>query len=290
MPEPVRNPALQSPEPPDTFFGLVAGLYVAILVSPALLVPVALWVSGDPAVLYVGLLTAVTGVTAVVSWGVIRWRGLPERLGTTRLTWLLPVLGVVATAGYFAVGVTVDAPGTSGVGIAGFFTGMFAMLLGIAILAMARSRYTAAVVDENAVEIEWTAGWPDRQRTWVVGVAAAAMIAAVLVFVLRLLGLIAVDVDLLPIVSGIAAGVVSLGTERTYRVTPAGLERRLPALRQFYPWDAFAGYSVTAGMIVVHWQSRWRIDVRCARTDLTDEDAVIGILDRYLERRTDARE
>lgn len=69
MQAPFRGQPLQSPERPDVFFGLVAGLYVAALVSPAMVLAVGVLVSVDAGVLYVGLLASLTVVTAGVAFG-----------------------------------------------------------------------------------------------------------------------------------------------------------------------------------------------------------------------------
>lgn len=282
MPETFRGRPLQSPERPDTFFGLVAGLYVAALVSPALLVTVAVWLTSDPALLYVGLLGIVTAVTGLAGWRVSRWRGLAEGLGRTSLAWLLPLLGLLSVGGYFAVATVIDA--ASGVAIAGFFTGMLAMLLGFGLLAMSRTRYAKAVVDEDTIELEFEAAWPERRRLWVMTVAVALLVASAVTLALRALGVIHWDVNLIGFAPGIAGVALSLGTERTYRVTPVGLERRMPALRQFHAWDSFSGFSVTEDALVVHRRQSWRLDFRCARDDLADLDAVVATLEQHLDR------
>lgn len=284
MPATFRGQPLQSPERPDTFFGLVAGLYVAALVSPALLAAVALWLTSDAAVLYLGLLCIITTVTALVSWGVTRWLGLAERLGCTRLTWLLPLLGVCSTVGYFVLATGVLDGAASGVGIAGFFTGMGAMLLGFALLAMSRSRYAKAVVDEDAVELEWRAGWPDRHRTWLLGGVAVVFVGSIVGFGLEATRVVDPPVSPWSILPAVAAAAVSVGSERTYRVTPAGIERSLPALRQFHPWSEFVGVTVTDETVVLQRRQPWRIDFQCAREDIEDVDAVIAELSTHLDR------
>jgi hypothetical protein len=283
MPAPFRRQPLQSPERPDTFFGLVAGLYVAALVSPGLLAAVALWLTSDAALLYLGLLGIITAVTTLVGRGVTRCRGLAERLGNTRSTWLLPILGGCSTLGYFvfATGVLDDA--ASDVGIAGFLTGMFAMLLGFALLAMSRSRYAKALVDEDAVALEWRAGWPERHRTWLLGGVAVVFVVSIVGFGLEATRVVDPPVSPWSVLPGVAAVAVSIGSERTYRVTPTGIERSLPAFRQFHHWSGFTGVAVTDELVVLRRQP-WRLDFRCAREDIEDVDAVVATLTQYLDR------
>ena len=61
--------ALRQPkaERPNLEYAFVAGLYVACLVVPALVIALSR-VFADAAILYVGFLVAVTGVTAVAGW------------------------------------------------------------------------------------------------------------------------------------------------------------------------------------------------------------------------------
>jgi hypothetical protein len=75
---------------PDGEYAFVAGLYVAALLAPALVLLLAS-VRSDAAVLYVGFLLAVAGVTAVAGWVVSRVPGLAIRLGRRDAVWLLVV-------------------------------------------------------------------------------------------------------------------------------------------------------------------------------------------------------
>lgn len=284
MREQFRRPPLQSPEPPDTFFAFVAGLYAATLLSPVAVIGLGLWVSSHAGVLYFGMLGAITLITSGVTWGVRRWRGLPERLGATLLAWGLALVPVLVAGFHVVVVAHVDARGADAGSLVGFLFGLFGMLVGIGLVTMSRNRYTAAIVDEDAVECEWKAGWPEPQRQRMQYVSIAAML--LLVGAMAVEGLWNVEwlynVAQLLVLPAILLG--NIGQQRTYRVTSAGLERRYPASRYVYGWDEFENFAVTDEVIVVHWRSWWRPAVRCARADLDDEDAVVDALDAHLRR------
>ncbi|WP_136716142.1 hypothetical protein [Halorientalis salina] len=283
MHEQFRGPALQSPERPDTFFAFVAGLYAALLLTPAVVIGLGLWVSGDAAVLYFGLLAAVTAITVGVAWGVTRWRGLPERMGATRVAWGLVFLPVFALLGYFAFLAAVESSSASAGALVGFLFCVVGILVGIGLVAMSRSRYADAVVDDESVTCEWTAGWPDQSRKRLQYASVVAMCLLVPIWAggyllnAEWVGTVA-QVLFVPVIL-----LGNVGRERTYRVTPAGLERRDPATRYLYEWDAFESYAVTDETIVVRWRSRWRPAIRCARADI-DVDAVTAALGDHLPR------
>jgi hypothetical protein len=279
-----RGHPLQSLERPDTFYAFVAGLYAAALLSPAAVVALALWVSGDPGVLYVGLLTAVTTIVAVTAWGVTRWRGLPERIGASRLAWSLAVLPVVAVAGYFAVVAAVDTPAVDAGAVVGFLLGSLGIVVGIGLVVMSRNRYAEAVVDGERVEAVWTAGWPEHQRMRFQYASLVAMSLFVPVWAAGYLwdALWIGTTGNLLFLPVILLG--NVGRERTYRVTPAGLERNNPVSRYVYRWNRFESYEVTDEVVVVRWRSWWRPAIRCARAEIDEENAVMDALGRYLPR------
>jgi hypothetical protein len=267
---------------PDTLFAFVAGLYVALLASPALILAVALLVTASEPIAYVGLLLTIPAVVAVGSVAVQRWRGLPERLGATLLAWVLPLVALPAAVLYFAVGVT-DAvpPAASGVGMAGFFSGLGAGVVGVFLVVMSRTRYARAAVDETTVACTWKAGWPRRRMRIVWALAGLAILANLATLAAAFLtdwesGFNALGV-------AFAAMLVSLGQERTYRVTGAGLERRNPAVRQLLPWRAFVGVRTTAEAVVIERRSSFRLDVHCARADIEDVDAVVAAVRAHVE-------
>lgn len=262
---------------PDTLFAFVAGLYVALLVSPALLVAVALWVTASEAVVYVGLLLTIPAVVAAGSIAVARLPGLPERLGGTPLAWSLPLGGVIAAMAYFASGVADTQPAAAGgVGMAGFFCGLGSGALGIFLVAMSKTRRAKTLVDEAAVELSWDAGWPRRRRLVVYAVAGLALLADLATMLAALATGFESGFSTLGV--GIAALLVSFAQERTYRVTVAGLERRNSAVRQLFSWTSFAGVRTTDDALVVERRSPFRPDIRCALADIDDVEAVVTAL------------
>lgn len=282
MHERFRGHPLQSPDRPDTFFAFVAGLYAAVLLTPAAVLAFGMWVTSDGGLLYIGLLATITGLTAVLGWGISKWRGLPERLGASRLCWGLTVLPLAAAFGYLGLATALDTPGDSAGGAAGFALGIVGMFVGIGLVAMARNRYAAAVVDEDAVTCEWRAGWPTRQRRPVQYLALAAMLGYA--------GGLGADIlwglDWAYTVGQLlflpAITLVNVGQERRYRTTPAGIERRYPAIRNAYRWDEFEGYTVTGDALVLHWRAWWRLDIRCAWDDIDEREAVEAAVAEYL--------
>lgn len=267
---------------PDTLFAFVAGLYIALLVSPAFLLAVAVWLTASGRIVAVGLLLTVPTVVAAGSVAVRRFRGLPERLGGTALAWLLSLLGGAAALLYFAVGVTDSVPpAASGVGIAGFFCGLGAGILGAILVVMSRTRYTKALVDESTVDCTWTAGWPRRRRRIVWTIAGLAILVNVVTVLWAFLASADAGFNMLGI--AVAAVLVGIGQERTYRVTEAGLERRNPAARQLFPWRAFSGVRTTADAVVIERRSPFRLDIHCARADIEDVDAVVAAVSAHVE-------
>jgi hypothetical protein len=281
MEAPALNASSECVGRPDTLFAFVAGLYVALLVSPALLVAVALWVTASEAVVYVGLLLTIPAIVAAASVGVRNRPGLPERLGGTGLTWGLSLVGGLAAVGYFTVAVS-DAlpPAAGGVGMAGFFCGMSAGVLGFFLVLMSRTRHAKALVDEATVEATWDARWPRRRRYLAYALAGLALAANLVTLAASVLtdwesGFGAFGI-------GIAAILLTLGQERTYRVTAAGLERRHPAVRRLFPWRSFARVRTTDEAVVVERRAWWRPSIRCDRGDIDDVDAVVAALSAHV--------
>ncbi len=269
---------------PDTLYALVVGIYVTLLVTPALVgVPAT---AAGPGVVYVGYVTAATATVVAVTWLVRRSKGLPERIGGSWLQFGFAVLAVPVAGLYLFVLASDGAvPFHDSVAFVGMIGSAGAVGLGLILGSMSRTRYTAAVVDEAGVEAEWTAGWPDRHRRLVV-VSGVLLMA---VSVLSLLGQFVWDADWLwlPYSASLVGGVtlINVGADRTYRVTRAGLERSNQASRSIYGWDAFDGFEVTDETIVVRWRAVWRPAIRCARDQIDDPDGVTAALDAHLDRR-----
>ena len=289
--------ALRTPERLDARFGVVAGLYVAALLSPALsLVAVdRLQLRSGP--LALGLLAAVGAVlTAVVAWQVTRRGGLVAWFDSTWLAWLVPAVGVLPMIAYFVpvieyIGLALTEleaeSAASLIGVTGFVLGIVAWCLGGALVLMARDRLVTATIGDADVDIEWTAGWT--RRDWF-NVVVGTLVVGVPLFGLLVWYLREWAINIVSAVGMLLLiGIYSLVSKRTYRVTPAGVEQYRGgtpfASRQFTSWSQFEGFSVTDRAIVLHRQPP-HLDVRCSRRDLIpDDEDVIAALEAHLDRR-----
>lgn len=163
-------------ERPDAEYALVAGLYVAALVVPALVIALSRAVA-DAAVLYVGFLVAVMGVTAVAGWTVSRIPGVAVRVGRRDAVWLLVAVPFGWFGGVFGAGALhVDFPRIA-IPLAVFGTAG-GMLLGLLLVAMSRTRHADAVLEGATESTEWEARWPRRLRRIAGGVSIAAFAAS----------------------------------------------------------------------------------------------------------------
>jgi len=162
----------------DGEYAFVAGLYVAALTAPALVLAVSR-VIADAAVLYISLLVAVTGVTAVAGWIVSRTPGMAVTLGRHDAVWLLVVLpfgwfgGVIGGAALGVEPPAIAAP-LAVIGTAG------GMLLGITLVAMSRTRHANAALKDAIELVEWDARWPRRWRRIAGGISIVAFTASTL--------------------------------------------------------------------------------------------------------------
>lgn len=284
MHETARQPALQSPEPPDTAFSLVAGLYVALLLSPAVVFATAVAMPLGAAGLYVGLLTALSVVTVAGTAAVGRIDGVAERLGASRFVRVPGVVAVLCAAGYGVAAVEIE-PSSGGVALgAGFVLSGLAIVVGLILVAMSRTRYAKAVVEGDSVRTEWGAGWPQPLRT---RLQAGGLICYVGGMAL-LWGGEFVGLGHLSAIGGpafVVGGALSgLGQPRTYRLSPVGIERNNHVHRRLYGWDAFASFTVTDDAVVLRRAGWWRPAFRCWREELDDEDELIAALDESLAR------
>jgi len=275
----IRQPNSQRP---DHEYALVAGLYVAALVVPALVIGLSR-VVGDAAVLYVGFLVAVAGVTAVAGWAISKIPGFAVRLGRHDAVWLLVALPFGWFVGVFgAEALHIDSPDVA-VPLAVISTAG-GMLLGIILAAMSRTRHADAFLEEATEFGEWEARWPRQWRR----VAGGVMICA---FTASTVGFIAVfGFGLgwgwrLYYALFIAIPLMNLLNPRTFRVTGAGLVVEHPLQRQVRPWSAFTGYELTADALVIRPAAWWRPAHRCDRADIEDVDAAVTVVDEWLPKR-----
>jgi hypothetical protein len=226
--------SLQTPEQLDERFSLVAGLYVAALLTPAVVFSVVQWQGVTSWPVAVGSVVVIGGVlTVAVSWLVSHHGELVAWGDSIWVAVLLPIGGALPMAVYFfefflfvAFTVTDLQPDSAAhlVGAIGFLLGMLATLLGSYLVLMARTRLAAATVDGGAGAVEWTAGWPHR--------TLVTLMVGTLAVVGLLFGLAAWQLGWRVVTTVLPGGIVpvvlvrSLVTERTYRATPAGLEQR----------------------------------------------------------------
>jgi len=259
----------------DPLFGLVVGLYAALLLVPVAVLSVERLVSDDAGALYAAVLLALAVVTAVGWSAAGRWGDSLVGLGGSVLRVLPAVFAGSVAAGWFA---TLHSSGVAGA--VGFFFGLFAMVAGFALAVMLRTRHTDAVVGATATEREFSAGWPRRARSRARRLTVAAAVVTGVAFVAGLLA----DVDWLRVAGQIlfpaVIGTVSWSEERTYTVSTAGLEQRNPVARRLFRWDTFEGYTRTDDALVLH--RPWRVDTRFALADLDDPDAVDAAIGQYL--------
>lgn len=276
----MSRPALQvadltPPRRSDPVFGVAAGLYLAFLLSPAVLLAVSVAGWTEPATLYGTFLATGVGALALAGLVFSRRPGLVPRLGASRAAWLPAVLGVVVAAGAVA-----SFEYAGGVSVLGAFFGLFAALGGLALGALARSRYASAVLAGTAEHLTVEAGWPTtaRNRLYAVsGVVAGLSFVALIVGAVtgpdwaQTLGHVGLS---LGIVTAVAA------RPRTYRVTSVGLAVDEPLRTRLLPWSAFESDDRTDDAVVL--RRPWRVDVRLATDDLEDPDAVADALARHL--------
>jgi len=283
-PMPARAEAALCPESaerPDHEYAFVAGLYVAALVVPALVIALSR-VFADAAVLYIGFLVAVTGVTAVAGWVISKIPGFAVRLGQHDTVWVLVALPFGWFGGVFgAEEVHIDLPAVA-VPLAVFATAG-GMLLGVILVAMSRTRHADAILERATEFAEWEARWPRRWRR----VAGGVMIFAFTVSTVGFLAVFGFGLEWgwrLYYALFIAIPLMNLLNPRTFRVTDAGLVVEHPLQRQVRPWSAFSNYELTADALVIRPAAWWRPAHRCGREDIEDVGAVVGAVDEWLPR------
>lgn len=259
----------------DPLFGVVVGLYLALLVTPPVVFAVDSLVRPGAAGAYVTAITTAGAVLAVSWLATARLDGLAPRLGATPARWLPGLFPVgYALVGFASLGVA------GSIGAVAFFFGLGAMAVGFVLGVMARTRHADAARDGVGIDCEFRAGRPraDRRRiglvAGVVTVAAGACFAVGLLtdrFLLQSVGQIFIPVGIVWYTS----------TEpRTYTVSDAGLEQRLPVARRLLSWEQFTGYSRTDDALVLH--RSWLPDLRLALADFDDSDAVVDAITGHL--------
>lgn len=268
---------------PDHEYAIVAGLYVAALLAPAVLIAVAGSLAG-PAALYVGFLVATTAIAVIAGLLVSRTNGIAVSVGRHAACWLLAVVPIAWFVGVLAsVELAVDAP--AGAGMVAILGAGAGTLLGLLFARMSRNRHTAARLVGAVTFGQWEARLPRRWRH--TAIAIAAVVTAV--------GLGAIPLGYFYDTSVVGrfhwllyvwAPLAGLTAPRTFRVTDAGLVRERPMVRRIRSWSSITGYTLTDDALVVHQSSWWRPAIRSDRSEVEDLDAVVAALDDALADRT----
>lgn len=267
--------------PPDAPYAAVCGLYAALLLAPAVagvLVGVIALTGGGTALLF-GVVAVCLAVA--VAWLVARTPGFATRVGRSVLAWTFVVAAALACGGYVGLSAGGTIPDVFVlVGVLGSAASLF---LGGHLAWMSQTRYARAVVADATLEAEWTAGWPDAWRRPLTVVGAGCVLVGGPALVLGLVG----DVDWLRAVgfpltwAGIVGG--SMGRERTYRSTSAGLERVGQFRRVLHDWSTVEEVRLTDDALVVDRRGFLRPAYRCARAQIDDSEAVHRTLSRYVD-------
>jgi len=265
-------------EHPDAPYAAVAGLYVAALFAPAVVLGLSTVVT-DAGLLYISALAIGTVFTVLAGWGVSRTVGLAVSLGRHTATWLLAALPFAWFGG--VVGITAilgDPPGIAVLlAMLGTVGGMF---IGLILTAMSRTRYATAALAESDEFAQWEARWPERWRHFALGGMVVAGVLGIGGLVFRFVfgpewhwaGYLYFLVFLWTPFAGAA-------NPRTFRVTDTGFVVERPLQRRFRPWTAISSYTLTDDALVVQQSTWWRLSYRCGRADIDNVDAVVAALD-----------
>ncbi|WP_135829152.1 hypothetical protein [Halorussus halobius] len=270
----------------DEFFGVLVGLYAAVLVAPTAVAAVALGVTTDGATLYPVLLASVAATVAVVGY-LARSERLAVGLGSTPWVWL----GTVVPAGY-AVALVVAIPngGVPGSVLAvSMLAALGGVFVGMGLAVAARNRHAKAVVSAAEEYARFEARGPERDRRVARWAVAGLMVGGMVGFAASVL---VPELEAFRWLFNVAvaggAGLTGALAERTVAVTDAGLLTGNPVAKHLRPWSAFESYEVTDDAVVVHragWSAWGLRDVRRDRDDVADVEAVAAALDRALPPR-----
>ena len=261
---------------PDSSYAVAAGLYVAIVVAPMVVLGLS-GITSSAAVLYLSLLGAIAGVAAIAGWAVSRSQGLAVTIGRAVLAWLLPIIPFAWVVGVFGAAVVGWGPPDIAFVLTVIGTGGGAFL-GIILLGMSRSRYTEAVLSETVELAQWEARLPQRWRY----VAIAGMVVTGILGISGLIAEFAFGIDWagwfywLIFFWSLFAGVEN---PRTFCVTEAGLAVGRPLQHRFKPWSSLTGYTLTDDALVLQTTAWWRPAYRSDRDDIENLDTVVASLE-----------
>jgi hypothetical protein len=247
----------------DPLFGVVSGGYLGLVAGPPVVPLLERAGVTEAWVLYLALVGTLAAVGTTTALGLSGRPELAVRLGASRARWL-PVLFAVA---YAAVGFA--SLGSVGVGgLLAFFFGLLAFLAGLAVAAMAQTRYAVAATAEAEELTRWRASWPEstqRRRLYVGGaVAGVATVGFAVGAVFDLALLQYTGQVLFPV----GFFLLSTGGTRTAVATEDGLEIRLPVARRFYAWEELESYDLDSESLVV--TRRWGTDLQFATAEIDD--------------------
>lgn len=239
-------------------WGILAGPWVGLDI-PSIL--------GGPALLSVlgGGLALARAERASVRLESLRWRYL-------LLSLCVPLL-VVALAGL--------RQGRPPVAAWGALSSGTALLGGWVLATMGRTRYVRVTCGPAKPAVSWEASLPAsaKRRRYGLGIAVLLLGTAGLVvgYVLEVT---------VPVAAAGGAGGALIGSAHqttTLHAHGVGLEIERLLNRGLFRWDAFESYEVTDDELRL-WRA-WRPDIRCARAEIDDIDAVTDALDRHFDAR-----
>lgn len=292
----------QSAASPDRLgprFGVLVGSYVAALVAPTLTLF---------AVEYFGLSSKVLGFAVLGTIGVAVGSGAAlltaddERIASWLhsgwMAWLFPLAGLAPMVAYgfdvleaLALYLVESAavPVSTLVGATGFLLGIVAAGTGEIAVRTARNRVASSAVASESVLIEWTAKWPRAHRV--------AVQALTLVTGLVPVGILSLSYPPhVPMLAGtiVVALLIVTNTvlsDRSYKLTPAGVERRrsgsgsLITWHQFIPKEQIEDVAVSENHVTLR-RSGLLPSVRFSRRDSRlDDEEIVDSLEEHLDSR-----
>lgn len=292
-----QRSTIQSAVREDLQYALAVGLYVGSLVSLLLLVGLELLVASEQLVHYALVIVSATVCTGVVTWRVVQWKRLVERIGPSTYRWglLLPPLLLFACSALIS-----PESGTGSLdAIVPVVSLMVGLLVGMGLAMLSRIRYLHAIKESENIQCDWTARWPVTQRRWItVPVGGIVLLSVAVIFYVASKAITNEPAGTVEVLGSIfAANVLILYEQielllpgilkdRRYEVTPAGLfisdDMNDFLFLKFLRWDTVTGYTVTDDALVLHWRAWWRPAIRCALEDIEDIEAVTDALDQYL--------
>ena len=268
-------------EYPDPSYAVAAGLYVATLLAPLIVLILSLALS-DAAVLYLSFLGAVAGIAVVAGWSVSRIRGLAVSLGGDATVWLLAVLPFMWSVGVFgSSAIGREVPDIAGpLAVVGTGGGC---LLGLVLITLSRSRYAMAVLADAEEFAHWEAHWPRRWRYLSLGGMVVAMVAGAIGIIVQFVSGVDWAGSLYYLIF-VWTPLAGAANPRTFRVTAAGLAIERSPLKRLQPWSAFKGYTLTPDALIIQTTAWWRPAYRSDREDIDEDElnAVVASLNKML--------